>query len=89
MSSPAGDVKPDIMGFEQQGSQEAPATPIVRPEKLNITLSYGSQRESVYTPLQVFSSASHYPIELRFALKPSAKARPPLHFRSLANGALA
>jgi hypothetical protein len=89
MSSPAGDVKPDIEEFEQQGSQETPATPIVRPEKLNLTLTYGSQRESVSTPLQVFSSTGHYHIELRFALKPSAKARPPLHFRFLANGALA
>jgi len=87
MSSPARDVKPNIMEFEQQASQEAPATPL-RAEKLNLTLSYGDQRESVYTPLQVFSSTGHYHIELRFALKPSAKARPPLYFLSLANGAL-
>ena len=89
MSSPARDVKPNIAELEQEASQEAPATPIVRTEKLNVTLSYGTQRESVYIPLRFFGSAGHYPTELRFALKPSAKARSPLHFHSLANGAFA
>lgn len=89
MSSPERDVKPNIAEFEQGASQEAPATPTARPEKLNLTLSYGTQRESVYTPLQVFGSAGHYPTELRFALKPSAKVRSPLQFRSLANGVFA
>ena len=87
MSSPARDVKLNIAELEQEASQEAPATPIIRPEKLNLTLSYGTQRESVYTLLHVFGSAGHYPTELRFALKPSAKARSPLHSHSLANGA--
>lgn len=78
-------MKPDIAELEQflepQASQEAPATPTVRAEKLNLTVAYGSQRELGYTPLPVFSSLDHYPAELRFALKPTAKARGPLHFR--------
>jgi len=89
MSLPSRDVKPDIAELERQASQEAPATPTTRPEKLNLTLSYGSQRESVYTPLQVSSSSGRYPTELRFALKSSAKARPLLHFRPFANEAFA
>jgi len=46
MSSPERDVKPNIAEFEQGASQEAdaPATPIARPEKLNLTLSYGTQQ---------------------------------------------
>jgi len=75
MSSPPRDVKPDIDELKQQASQEAPASPTVRQEKLNLTLSYGTQRESRYAPLQVFSSSDHYLTELRFALKPTAKAR--------------
>ena len=84
MSSPSRDVKPDVEELEQ-ASQEAPATPL-RPEKLNLTLSYGDQRESVYTSFQLSSSFGHSPKELRFALKPTAKVTRPLHFRSLADG---
>ncbi len=86
MSSSSRDVKPDIAELEQQASQEAPATPTVRAEKLNLTVSYGAQRESGYTPLPVFSSLDYYPTELRFALKPTAKARRPLYFRMPADG---
>lgn len=77
-------MKPDIAEFEQQASQEAPAT--TQAEKLNLTVSYGTQRESGYTPLPVFSSLEYHSTELRFALKPTAKVRRPLHFRSPADG---
>jgi len=42
MASPSRDVKPDL-GELEQASQEAPATP-ARPEKLNLTVSYGGQQ---------------------------------------------
>lgn len=73
-------MKPDLAELEQQASQDAPATPTIRAEKLNLTVSYGDQRESGNVSSPSFSLLDSYPPELRFALKPTAKARGPLHF---------
>lgn len=73
-------MKPDLAELEQQASQEAPATPTIRAEKLNLTVSYGDQRESGNVSSPSFSLLDSYRPELRFALKPTAKARGPLHF---------
>jgi hypothetical protein len=59
MSSPSRDVKPDVAELEQQASQEAP---VPQQEKLNLTLSYGDQRESAYTPLK---SSAHSTVTLQ------------------------